>query len=184
MYRKNNHLQVWKCILHTFLFLLLLQLFFIGCLSYQWASLHLFLKLLQFALVNLDTNTGKRRQNVENCPSAATTGDANPTRVLFVKNEHWRLWLWSQMMRASGCVVALNWLIVIRLWALPLYYEFLDKYVAHKQFMHHYKGKKDISSVHETKILLNPGLKRFNKVLIMWIAQLFTSTTKEKPSPL
>lgn len=91
VYRKNNHLQVWKCILHTFLFLLLLQLFFIGCLSYQWASLHLFLKLLQFALVNLDTNTGKRRENVENCPSAATTGDANPTRVLFVKNEHWRL---------------------------------------------------------------------------------------------
>lgn len=141
VYRKNNHLQVWKCILHTFLFLLLLQLFFIGCLSYQWASLHLFLKLLQFALVNLDTNTGKRRENVENCPSAATTGDANPTRVLFVKNEHWRLWLWSQMMRASGCVIALNWFIVIRLWALPLYCEFLDKYVAHKQFMHHYKGK-------------------------------------------
>lgn len=57
----TKYLQDWRFTdLHTFLFLLLLQLFFIRCLSYQRNSFHLFLKFLQFALVDLDTNTQGR----------------------------------------------------------------------------------------------------------------------------
>lgn len=52
----NKYLQDWRSTVHTFLFLLLLQLFFIRRLGYKRNSLHLFLKFLQFALVHLDTN--------------------------------------------------------------------------------------------------------------------------------
>lgn len=71
--RVSKYIQDQTFTVNTFLFFLFFQFFFIRCLSYQRNSLHLFLKLLQFALVHLDTNIQGREH--DSCSSAATTSE-------------------------------------------------------------------------------------------------------------
>lgn len=90
--RVSHYIQDQTVTINTFLFFLLFQFFFIGGLSYQRNSLHLFLKLLQFALVHLDTNIQGREH--DSCSSAATTSELRrfPSPHSTLNNQVWRLY--------------------------------------------------------------------------------------------